>query len=208
MAARARSSRRLTLAAGAMLSLLLCSCSGQDDPVAEQTPSATTSAAPSAAATSAPTTSSAVPLNAEDQAVLEATEAVREFRATVDRINADPNSDADTLHDVTTGDAYLEQVRMAVQSKARGLIQTGSVRVVDATPVSIDLTTDTAIKPPKFPTVVLDTCIDVSGTQVVDAEGKSAVVATRQDQVSERLHVVHFDFGWRVHQIESKGEPC
>jgi hypothetical protein len=204
MAARARSSRRLTLAAGAVLSLLLCSCSGQDDPVAEQTPSATTSAA----ATSAPPTSSTVPLSAEDQAVLEATEAVREFRATVDRINADPNSDADTLHDVTTGDAYLEQVRMAVQAKARGRTQTGTVRVIDATPVSIDLTTDTALKPPKYPTVVLDSCIDVSGTDVLDADGKSVVVATRQDQVNERLDVVHFDFGWRVHRIESKGEPC
>lgn len=198
-----RPARRLTAAAGiAALALLISSCSSQDDPVAEPAPS---SAAPT---TSAPTTSSVVPVSAEDQAVAEATEAVSEFYAAVDRINMDRNSDPDTLHDVTTDDAYLVQVRAAVQMKARGLTQIGNARVVDATPFSIDLTTDATTNPPKYPTVIMDTCLDVSDVNVVDAEGKSAVSPTRPAQTTARLDLAHFDFGWRVTKIASTGEPC
>jgi len=198
-----RPARRLTAAAGiAALALLVSSCGGSDDPVAQPTPS---SAAPT---TSAPTSSSVVPVSAEDQAVTEATEAVSQFYAAIDRINADRNSDPDTLHDVTTGDAYLAQVRQAVQMKARGLTQIGNGRVVDATPFSIDLTTDAGANPPKFPTVVMDACLDVGDVNVVDAEGKSVVPATRLAQTTARLNVVHFDFGWRVDKIASSGEPC
>lgn len=199
-----RPAHRLTAAAGiAAFALLISSCGGQDDPVAQPAPS---SAAPT---TSAPTSASVVPVSAEDQAVAEATEAVEALYAAVDRINADPNSDPDPeLREVSSGDAYLGQIRMAVQMKARGLTQIGNARVVDATPFSIDLMTDTAANPPKFPTVVIDACLDVSDVNVVDAEGQSVVPAERLDQTTARLDVVQFDFGWRVHQIASSGEPC
>lgn len=198
-----RPARRLTAAAGiAALTLLISSCSGQDDPVAQPTPS---SVAPT---TSAPASSSVVPVSAEDQAVSEATEAVNAFYAAIDRLNIDSNSDTATLQEVSTGEAYLVQERSAVQMKARGLTQIGNSRVIDATPFSIDLTTDAAASPPKFPTVVMDTCLDVSGVNVVDAEGKSVVPSTRPAQTTARLELVRFDFGWRVTQIASSGEPC
>lgn len=195
--------RRLTAAAGiAALALLISSCGGQDDPVAQPTQS---SAAPT---TSAPTSSSVVPVSAEDQAVTDATAAIGAFYATIDRVNSDPNSDTAALQEVSTSDAYLAQERAAVQLKARGLTQIGDSRVVEASPFSVDLTTDAAANPPRFPTVVMDTCLDVSGVNVVDAEGKSVVPASRPAQTTARLDLVHFDFGWRVTKIASSGEPC
>jgi hypothetical protein len=207
-----RWSYQLTAATVAAVSLLLSGCSEavpSIGPPAPTTDGATSAGEPSAAATSAPTSSSAVPLSAEDQALAEATEAVKALYAAMDRINADPNLDADPeLREVTSGDAYMGQMRMAVQMKARGLTQIGSARVVDATPISVDLTTDTTVNPPKFPIVVIDACLDVGDVNVVDVEGGSVVPADRLDQTTARLDVVHFDFGWRVHQVASSGEPC
>ena len=198
-----RPARRLTAAAGiAALALLISSCGGQDDPVTQPTQS---SAAPSS---SAPTSSSVVPVSAEDQAVTEATTAIGAFYATIDRVNSDRNSDTAALQEVSTSDAYLAQERAAVRLKARGLTQIGASRVVDVSPFSIDLTTDAAANSPKFPTVVMDTCLDVSDVNVVDAKGKSVVPADRLAQTTARLDVVHFDFGWRVTKIASAGEPC
>lgn len=198
-----RPARRLTAAAGiAALALLVSSCTGQDDPVAEPTPS---SAAPT---TSAPTSSSVVPVSAEDQAVAEATELVTAYYAEIDRVNIDPNADANTLRDVTANEAFDLQLRTALQTKARGLTQIGNVRVLDVTPFSIDLSSDATAQPPKYPTIVMDTCIDVSEVNVVDAEGKSVVASTRPPQSAARVDVVQFDFGWRVNKIQSAGQPC
>lgn len=198
-----RPARRLTAAAGiAALTLLISSCSGQDDPVAEPTPS---SAAPT---TSAPTSSSVVPASAEDQAVAEATDLVRAYYAEIDRVNLDPNADANTLRDVAANEAFDLQLRTALQTKARGLTQIGNVRVLEVTPFSIDLSSDSTTTPPKYPTIVMDTCIDVSGVNVVDAEGKSVVASTRPPQSAARIDVVQFDFGWRVNAIQSAGQPC
>ena len=198
-----RPARRLTAAAGiAALALLVSSCTGQDDPVAEPTPS---SAAPT---TSAPTSSSVVPVSAEDQAVAEATDLVRAYYAEIDRVNIDPNADANTLRDVTANEAFDLQLRTALQTKARGLTQIGNVRVLEVTPFSIDLSSDATAQPPKYPTIVMDTCIDVSEVNVVDAEGKSVVASTRPPQSAARVDVVQFDFGWRVNKIQSAGQPC
>ena len=198
-----RPARRLTAAAGiAALALLISSCTGQDDPVAEPTPS---SATPT---TSAPTSSSVVPVSAEDQAVAEATDLVRAYYAEIDRVNIDPNADANTLRDVTANEAFDLQLRTALQTKAKGLTQIGNVRVLDVTPFSIDLSSDSTAQPPKYPTIVMDTCIDVSEVNVVDAEGKSVVASTRPPQSAARVDVVQFDFGWRVNTIQSAGQPC
>ena len=82
------------------------------------------------------------------------------------------------------------------------------VRVLDVTPFSIDLSSDATAQPPKYPTIVMDTCIDVSEVNVVDAEGKSVVASTRPPQSAARVDVVQFDFGWRVNKIQSAGQPC
>lgn len=198
-----RPARRLTAAAGiAALALLISSCGSQDDPVAQPTPSST------APTTSAPASSSVVPVSAEDQAVAEATDLVKAYYAEIDRVNIDPNADANTLRDVTANEAFDLQLRTALQTKARGLTQIGNVRVLEVTPFSIDLSSDATAQPPKYPTIVMDTCIDVSGVDVVDAEGKSVVASTRPPQSAARVDVVQFDFGWRVNKIQSAGQPC
>lgn len=199
-----RHARRLTTAAGiAALALLISSCGSQDDPVAEPAPSST-----AAATTSAPATASVVPVSAEDQAVADATAVVNQYYALLDQISADPNADANVLRDVANGDALQNAIRDAVRMKALGRVQIGNVQVLEAEPFSIDLTSDATTNPRKYETVVIDTCVDVGGVNVVDAEGKSVVLATRLPQSADRLDVVHYDFGWRINEVEYAGQPC
>lgn len=198
-----RPARRLTAAAGiAALALLTSSCGGQDDPVAQPTPSF---AAPT---TSAPTSPSVVPVSAEDQALAEVTKIVNEYYALLDQIGADRSADANILRDVATGEALQNAIRADVRSKAQGRVQIGNVKVLEVEPFSIDLTSDPAADPRKYETIVIDTCVDVSGVNVVDAEGKSVVLATRLPQSADRFDVVHYDFGWRITNVEYAGQPC
>lgn len=198
-----RPARRLTAAAGiAALALLVSSCGGSDDPVVQPTPS---SAAPTS---SAPTSSSAVPVSAEDQALADVTELVNQYYALLDQVSSDRNADANILRDVATGDALQNAIRNDVRSKAQGRVQIGNVKVLEIEPFSIDLTFDPAADPRKYETIVIDTCVDVSGVNVVDAEGNSVVLATRLPQSGDRFSVVHYDFGWRVTTVEHAGQPC
>jgi hypothetical protein len=210
-----RVTRRLPAVIGlAALALLLSSCTEPGPALGPllPDPSSSTSAGVPAAPTvgSGTSTAAAAPTSAElpsaeKQALAEATEAVTDYYVAVDRINSDPSADPDTLQNVATGDAYLASVRAAVSRKGRGLVQTGSARVVDVNTVSIDLTN---APPSRYPTVVLDACLDVSATDVEDTDGQSVVRADRLDRTAARLDVVHHDFGWRVHNISSSGEPC
>jgi len=198
-----RPARRLTAVAGiAALALLTSSCGSQDDPVAQPTP---TSAAPT---TSTQTSASVVPVSAEDQAVADVTEIVNRYYALTDQIGADRGADANILRDVATGDALQNAIRNDVRSKAQGRVQIGNVTVLEIEPFSIDLTSDPAADPRKYETIVIDTCIDVSSVNVVDAEGKSVVLATRLPQSADRFSVVHYDFGWRITTVEYAGQPC
>jgi hypothetical protein len=194
---------RLTAAAGiAALALLISSCSGQDDPVAQPTPSST------APTSSAPTSSSIVPVSAEDQALADVTEIVNQYYARLDQVSSDRNADASILREVATGDALQGAIRNDVRSKGQGRVQIGNVKVLEIEPFSIDLTSDPTADPRKYETIVIDTCVDVSGVNVVDAEGKSVVLATRLPQSGDRFSVVHYDFGWRVTTVEYAGQPC
>ena len=173
-----RVTHRLPAVAGlAALVILLSSCTepgpalGPLPPDPSSSTSAGVPAAPTAGsgtstAASAPT-SAELP-SAEKQALAEATEAVTDYYTAVDRINSDPSSDPDTLQDVATGDAYLASVRLVDDMKGRGLVQTGDVRVVDVDVVSIDLTRS---PPSRYPTVVLDACLDVSAMKAIGPGG-------------------------------------
>jgi hypothetical protein len=145
-----RVTRRLPAVVGlAAWALLLSSCT-EPGPALGPLPtnSSSTSAGVPATSTAGSSTSTAAAAptaaelpSAEKQALAEATEAVTDYYAAVDRIYSDPSADPDTVQDVATGDAYLASARAAVRIKGRGLVQTGSARVVDVNTVSIDLTT-------------------------------------------------------------------
>lgn len=209
-----RVTHRLPAVVGlAALSLLLSSCTEPGPalgplPASSASTSADVPATPttgSGASTAAAAPTSAELPSAEKQALAEATGAVTDYYAALDRINSDPSAEPDTLHEVATGDAYLSSVRMVIGHKGRRLVQTGNSQVVDVNTVSIDLTN---APPGRYPTVVVDACLDVSAVDVEDTDGKSVVRADRLDQTTARLDVVHYDFGWRVNKEKSAGEPC
>ncbi|MFQ1004383.1 hypothetical protein [Modestobacter sp. SSW1-42] len=209
-----RAPRRSSVALALAAAVVLGGCSEPGPALGPLPPDPSSSASADAPATPSTGTSSSTAVaaptsaelpSAEKQALAEASEAVTDYYAAVDRINGDPSGDPDALQDVATGDAYLASVRAAARIKGRGLVQTGSARVVDVHLISVDLT---HAPPGRYPTVVLDTCLDVSATDVEDTDGQSVVPADRLDRTAARLNVVHHDFGWRVHTIESSGEPC
>ncbi|SHN88833.1 hypothetical protein SAMN05660350_04823, partial [Geodermatophilus obscurus] len=156
----------------------------------------------------APTSASPTPLSPEDQAVADATAMVVSYYAKLDQVNSDPNADLNSLRDVAANAALTIQERISRQTKTRGRVQIGNSRVVSSEVFSVDLSTDPAATPPRYPTVVIDTCVDVRDVNVVDSSGQSVVLATRLSQSADRLSVVQFDFGWRVNAIEYQGQPC
>lgn len=131
-----------------------------------------------------------------------------QYYALLDEIGADPKPDANILRNVATGDALQEAIRADVRMKAQQRVQIGNVSVQKADPSSINLISDATREPRRYQTIVIDTCVDVTHVDVVDAKGHSVVLATRLPQSADRLDVVHYDFGWRVATLQYAGQPC
>jgi hypothetical protein len=198
-----RSPRLATAAVLTAMILVLAGCGGADGD--DSTAAASSTPSPSRAA---PTSASPTPPSPEDQAVADATAMVVSYYAKLDQVNADPNADLNSLRDVAANDALTVQERIARQTKTRGRVQIGSSRVISSEAFSVDLSTDPAATPPRYPTVVIDTCVDVREVNVVDSNGQSVVLSTRLPKSADRLSVVQFDFGWRVNTVEYQGQPC
>jgi len=198
-----RCPRLATAAALTAMTLVLAGCGGGDG----DDSAATVSSTPSPSSVT-PTSATPTPLSPEDQAVAEARELVAAYYATLNQIGTDPNADLNILRDVAANDARALQERIARQTRIDGRVQMGTLRMISSEVFSIDLSTDRAATPPKYPSVVLDTCIDVRDVDLVDSSGQSVVLPTRLPESGDRLHVVQFDFGWRVNAIEYQGQPC
>ena len=133
------------------------------DPAAP--PTTTTAAPPIGTPTTTTSTTAADPQLAGAEA------AVAKLWALVDALGADPQRSLDELTTVAR-DQSLETWRELLTSQRRkGYRQTGSISVVSSTATSAG---------GKFN---VDTCIDVSKTNLVDKDGKSVVAAGRPPRV-------------------------
>lgn len=130
-------------------------------------PSTTTTAAPSS--TTPPTLTTTT--TAADPQLVDAEAAVAKLWALVDALGADPQRSLDELTSVARDQSLETWRELLTQRRRQGHRQIGSTSIVssEATSTGGRLT--------------VDTCIDVSKTNLVDTDGKSVVAANRAPRV-------------------------
>ena len=146
------------LAIAAVLATAACT-----DPAA---PPTTTTAAPPIGT---PTTTSST--TAADPQLAGAEAAVAELWGLVDALGADPKRSLDELTTVARDQSLETWRELLTSQRRRGYRQTGGISVVSSSATSAG---------GKF---TVDTCIDVSKTNLVDKDGKSVVAADRPPRV-------------------------
>ena len=149
----------------------------------------------------------------EDLAAAEAEQRYREFLRVDDEVGRGgyQSSDAYDAVSVAPERAYRETLfRNARQLNGARLV--GSKEVASLTVVALDLTPE----PGGYPKVVLQACVDVSGIDVLDAEGRSLVSPDRLDRSKSIVTMYRYEpgtkgaeaGGWYVYEATSKAEPC
>jgi hypothetical protein len=199
---RARINRRVIVAAG-LVTLLAAGgitvilTSGSKSPHPQTSVSASPSVAPSQQ-------------TPEDLAVVAAEGRYREFLRVRDEVGrAGYRSSAPFDAIAVPPERTVQEISFR---KARGLRQVGSTSVVSIKVLSVDLSPTAG----NYPAVVLKTCIDVSGVDVLDARGKSIVSPDRVPRSQSTVTMYKYAKGtkgavaggWFVYQATSKAEPC
>lgn len=96
--------------------------------------------------------------------------------------------------------------------KAHGLREVGTTEVVSIKILRVDLMPTAG----NYPAVVLQACIDVSGVDILDGQGKSVVSPTRVARSKSTVTMYRYAKGtkgaaaggWFVFEATSKAEPC
>ncbi len=189
------------VATTALAVVALGACSGGDEPGASSSGSQSSSSSP------APTASSSTPPSESEIASKAASDIVRAYFTTVDRVRQDatrPESDLDT---VASSTQLTAQERLLRNQRESGRRQVGDTTVVELSVESVSLD-DPA-------TAYVDVCWDVSAVDILDANGKSVVTDGRKDVGWTRFVVTNPKWttaptgGWRVSSgSDLEKEPC
>lgn len=170
----------------------------------------------SVAPTDGAPSSSPEPATAGDQAAEEAKARFVEYSRVEDLIGQG-GYDNPELYDSVLIDPLNTQFKLAARRTPEGQRTTGEVKVVSLTVQDVDLPSDPLRN---YPEVRLIACLDVSGTDAVDADGNSIVPPDRLVRIkSEALlqKVPREAFasvgddrpaGWYISELVQRGEPC
>ena len=185
-------------ATGALVLAAVTACGhGGTDPSADPTPSPTQTSSP------APVATSSAPASPTELAAAQATQKVRDYYAMLDRLGQHPQSSLKPLHGVAISTELAAARNFLLGQHQRGERQIGSLNLLAVTVQSVNLDDSDPVDG-HVPTVVIDVCHDVSGTDVVDKSGKSVVLTTRPVRAWTRWTVANYQFkkhpsdGWRV----------
>ena len=129
-------------------------------------PPRTTSAAPTSTTPPTSTTTTAA-----DPQLDNAEATVAKLWGLVDALGADPRRSLDELTSVARDQSLETWRELLTSQRRRGYRQTGSISVVSSSAMSAG------------GKLTVDTCIDVSKTNLVDKDGKSVVAADRPPRV-------------------------
>lgn len=194
--------RARLLATAAILLIAIAGCSNENDP--KTTPA--TSAPTSAAATTPPTPTE----NAADQA----TRLVHEYYAVTNKLRQDEKTPLSRLKSVAISTELTAQQHLLKRERRDGLHQTGETRISELTVQAVSLDNSDP-KSGMVPVVQVDVCWDVSGVDVVDANGKSVVSDDRPDFGWVRHLVANYEWdsdpdgAWRIASSQDlKRTPC
>lgn len=194
------------LATAALLLVAGTACAGDSsEPKSSPTPT-NTSSSPGATTTTPPS----------DQEIASeaASDVVRQYYATVDRLRQGPKRPASQLTAVAVSTQLTAQKTLLASQRKDGLHQIGDTKVLELEIQSINLdNSDPAAG--RVPTAMADVCWDVSQVDIVDKDGKSVVSPDRPAIGWTRLTIANYDWlsdstgAWRVAGGQDlKKAPC
>jgi hypothetical protein len=125
-----------------------------------------------------------------------ASAALRRYFLTVDLVRQDSERPSSALDAVASSTQLIAQKGLLKSQRDRGMYQVGDTEIVKLKVQSISLN--------RPATALVDVCWDVSGVDIVNADGKSAVSPNRKDVGWTRFTVTNDKWdtapidGWRV----------
>ena len=163
---------------------------------------------------SSPSSSSPTPTSPSESATAAATATVNDYYAIRNQLRRDPTQPLSRLKSVAISTELTTQQTLFKRERKQGLHQTGETKVVELQVQSVNLDNSDP-QAGKVPTVQIDVCFDVSGVDVLDADGKSVVTPDRPDTGWIRYSVANYqwdsdpDGAWRVASSQDiERTPC
>lgn len=163
---------------------------------------------------SSPSSSSSTPTSPSESATAAATATVNDYYAIRNQLRRDPTQPLSRLKSVAISTELTTQQTLFKRERKQGLHQTGETKVVELQVQSVNLDNSDP-QAGKVPTVQIDVCFDVSGVDVLDADGKSVVAPERPDTGWIRYSVANYqwdsdpDGAWRVAASQDiERTPC
>ena len=149
-----------------------------------------------------------------DLAASAAETALRDYLDLSNELRIDAGLPLDGLESHATGIELDSQTTFLTDWREKGWQATGEARLVEVDVVDVSLD-NSAPDSGRVPTVTVEVCADVAGTDVVDASGDSVVAPDRADRGWTRYLVSNYEWdadptgGWRVASSETlEREPC
>ena len=170
-----------------------CASDG-NDPAASPSPSLSSPA---------PTTATTTPPSDSEVASEAASAVLRKFYEVRNELRQDPSQPVTLLDDVAISTQLAAQQQLFKKERKQGLHQTGETKIAELEVQSVNLDNSDP-KAGKVPTVQIDVCLDVSGVDVIDKDGKSVISPDRPDTGWIQYLVSNYqwdtdpDGGWRV----------
>jgi len=163
---------------------------------------------------SSPFSSSPTPTSPSESATAAATATVNDYYAIRNQLRRDPTQPLSRLKSVAISTELTTQQTLFKRERKQGLHQTGETKVVEVEVQSVNLDNSDP-QAGKVPTVQIDVCFDVSGVDVLDADGKSVVTPDRPDTGWIRYSVANYEWdsdpdgAWRVASSQDiERTPC
>ncbi|MDI6910433.1 hypothetical protein [Nocardioides sp.] len=163
---------------------------------------------------SSPSSSSPTSTSPSESATAAATATVNDYYAIRNQLRRDPTQPLSMLKSVTISTELMTQQTLFKRERKQGLHQTGETKVVELQVQSVNLDNSDP-QAGKVPTVQIDVCFDVSGVDVLDADGKSVVTPDRPDTGWIRYSVANYqwdsdpDGAWRIASSQDiERTPC
>jgi hypothetical protein len=139
---------------------------------------------------------------------------VNDYYAIRNQLRRDPTQPLSKLKSVAISTELTTQQTLFKREREQGLHQIGETKVVELEVQSVNLDNSDP-QAGKVPTVQIDVCFDVSGVDVLDADGKSVVTPERPDTGWIRYSVANYqwdsdpDGAWRVASSQDiERTPC
>jgi hypothetical protein len=168
---------------------------------------------PTSDTTPASTVPTAEPKTTKEKAVEAAKQAISDYRSTDYEVARQPRAISDQeLRQVAVGGGYNDISNDRSYYSRNGYRAIGAPKIVDISVQWVKLAHKPNQQPPLIPTVLIDICNDVSGTNVVDKTGHSVVDPARPDRFAMSYWVSNYDWpnpdGWRVSETETELTTC